>query len=128
MSNNVVFLAQAAKNDDDFRIQFYMHWGNNVIDDVRDVLWHARPRWGDAPYANRMALSFLVKEDVLGEKNFGIEVYDPERKIHQDFVPIICWESYIVKILDNYCVEISFDDWINKSNAELLEMINAIEA
>jgi hypothetical protein len=43
------------------------------------ALEHAQPRiqMGDIPYATRMAISYIIKDQILEETGFGISAMDP---------------------------------------------------
>lgn len=66
-------------------VWLYSHWGgDDKANDFSNALEHARPRWGDTSYAIRMVVSYLIKDDVLGETGYGLgsweigeEEYDP---------------------------------------------------
>jgi hypothetical protein len=36
------------------------------------ALQHSKPRWSDYAYFNRMMISYLIQDSVLGETGFGI--------------------------------------------------------
>jgi len=72
-------------------VWLYSHWGgDNKSTDFARALSHAEPRWSDTPYAIRMVISYLIKDNLLGDTGYGItsyesgeESYDP---LSADFV------------------------------------------
>lgn len=68
------------KHSDDHAVALYSHWGEDgMYQDLAAALQHAKPRiaMGDHAYATRMAISYLMQDDVLGETGFGIYPCDP---------------------------------------------------
>ena len=68
------------KQSEDQAVALYSHWGEDTIyEDLAAALQHAAPRleMNDAPYATRMAISYLIKDNILDETGFGIYVCDP---------------------------------------------------
>ena len=51
----------------------YSHWGETEWQrDLAMALQHAKPRWSDYAYFNRMIISYLMQDCVLEETGFGI--------------------------------------------------------
>lgn len=72
-------------------VWLYSHWGgDDKSTDFANALQHAEPRWGDTPYAIRMVVSYLIKDNLMGDTGYGLtsyeageESYDP---LSADFV------------------------------------------
>jgi hypothetical protein len=59
--------------DDEAHVVLYSHWGETEWQrDLAMAINHAKPRWKDLAYFNRMVISYLIQDDVLGETGFGI--------------------------------------------------------
>ena len=59
--------------EDEAHVVLYSHWGETEWQrDLAMALNHAKPRWSDVAYFNRMVISYLMQDDVLGELGFGI--------------------------------------------------------
>jgi len=54
-------------------VVLYSHWGETEWQrDLAMALQHAKPRWRDYSYFNRMMISYLIQDSVLDETGFGI--------------------------------------------------------
>ena len=106
-------------------IVVYLHWSNfeDGISDAYAPLVHARKRWGDAPYANRMAISSIVRDDVDGELGVGILVNNVPW-IDYDEYAVIIWMDSLVVINDSKThsslAEYTFDKYIELYEARKL--------
>ena len=66
-------------------VWLYSHWGGDDKSlHFAKALAHAEPRWGDVPYAIRMVVSYLIKDNLMGDTGYGLtsylsgeEEYDP---------------------------------------------------
>ena len=68
-------------NSDLMKIYFYTHWGAlDLEDDLRQALIRGESRWNDPAYLARIIFSEMIRHDVMGVTNFGIDVVecDPE--------------------------------------------------
>ena len=66
------------KQSEDLGVALYSHWGeDSMYEDLAAPLQHAAPRMGDESYYIRMAISYLIKDDVLGELHYGIYACNP---------------------------------------------------
>ncbi len=68
------------KQSEDMAVCLYSHWDEDNMDYVlAQALQHARPRlqMGDIPYATRMAISYIIKDQILDETGYGITAMDP---------------------------------------------------
>lgn len=103
----------------------YLHWSNyeNGISDAYAPLVHSRKRWGDTPYANRMAISSLVKDDIDGELGVGISINEVPW-IDYDEYAVIVWMENVVVINDGKThsplEEYTFDKYIELYEARKL--------
>lgn len=75
------------KHDEDKAVALYSHWGEDTMArDLAMALAHAMPRikLNDYAYATRMAISYLMQDDILGETGFGIYPCDPSDQAFMD--------------------------------------------
>ena len=55
------------------RIYLYGHWmGMKHVKILKDALKRGRGRWEDPSYLTRIIFSEMIKDDVMGERGFGI--------------------------------------------------------
>jgi hypothetical protein len=86
--------------DSSTTIWLYLHWGgSDRYGDVVRGLTAAKPRWHDANYATRIAVSQIINEDWMEETGFGISCGDdgfpwPD----YDDIPIIVWSEQVVEV------------------------------
>jgi hypothetical protein len=58
-------------------VWLYSHWGGDDKSLMfAEALEHAKPRWGDSPYAIRMVISHFIKDNIFGDTGFGISSYE----------------------------------------------------
>ena len=58
-------------------VWLYSHsGGDDKSMDFAKALEHARPRWGDTPYAIRMVVSHLIKDRLLDDTGYGLTSYE----------------------------------------------------
>ena len=66
-------------------VYLYGHWaGHNMLANLAEAVFKARPRWNDASYATRIAISQMVADDWNSETGWGLSVNlinDNEHKI-----------------------------------------------
>lgn len=89
----------------------YSHWGGSgVRRQLVNAIRTAEPRWNDAPYATRIAISQIVGEQWNQELGFGISAgYGSYGYPDYSLIPIICWEDRIVEIVDaNDATKVSY--------------------
>lgn len=106
------------KQSEDKAVALYSHWGEDTMyQDLAAALAHAAPRKGDESYYIRMAISYLIKDDVLGELHYGIYACDPSDQAFMDH-PIT------IDLTDNTVGEgedwHSIDEFINYHGAQLI--------
>ena len=66
------------KQSEDLGVALYSHWGeDSMYEDLARALQHAAPRKGDESYYIRMAISYLLQNDILDETGFGIYACNP---------------------------------------------------
>jgi hypothetical protein len=59
-------------------VVLYSHWGaDSWTFDLAEAVRHAEPRKGDTSYFTRMVISYLIKDSILNETDFGIYAIDP---------------------------------------------------
>ena len=66
-------------------IVLYGHWaGNNMLAQLAEAVFKARPRWSDPSYATRITISQMINNDWNSETGWGLyvnEIGDNEHKI-----------------------------------------------
>lgn len=78
------------KQTDGNAVALYSHWGEyEWATNLAAALNHAKPRLGDESYYVRMAISYLIQDDVLGETGYGIYACDPTDLGFMDFPVVI---------------------------------------
>lgn len=99
---------------EDTGVFLYTHWGaKTLVDDFKQWINHARPRWTDDEYFTRIIFSQMIKDDVDGETGYGIG-----NREHGDIELLISInvEKQVITIADIYEDHItkylSFDDFI----------------
>lgn len=68
------------KQSEDMAVALYSHWDeDHMYELLAAALNHARPRiqMGDIAYATRMAISYIIKDQILEETGYGITAMDP---------------------------------------------------
>jgi len=57
----------------DSLVVLYSHWGaDSIAEDLDMAFEHAQKRKGDYSYWTRMVISYLIKDSLMQETNFGI--------------------------------------------------------
>ena len=89
-------------NKDATPVYLYMHWaGSDRYLYVRDVIKAAQPRWNDAAYATRIAISQIVGQYWGEETGFGISAGNDEfASPDYDDVPVIIWYERVVEVIN----------------------------
>lgn len=78
-------------------VWLYTHWdGSNLPDLARTAILAAQPRWGDAPYATRMALTAMIS-NITSDTGWGVDTQPGENE-HDALV--IDWNTRTVGALD----------------------------
>lgn len=75
------------KQSDDLAVVLYSHWDeDHMYELLAQALAHAKPRieMGDASYATRMAISYIIKDSILDETGYGIYAVDPSDQAFMD--------------------------------------------
>ncbi len=66
-------------------IVLYGHWaGHNMLSNLAEAVFKARPRWNDSSYATRIAISQMIGDQWNSETGWGLQVNqigDNEHKI-----------------------------------------------
>lgn len=66
------------KQSEDQAVALYSHWGEySMYRDLAAALQHAMPRKGDDSYYIRMAISYLIQDNVMDETGYGIYACNP---------------------------------------------------
>ena len=89
-------------------VVLYGHWaGHNMLSNLANAVFVARPRWEDPSYATRIAISQIIRDDWNMETGFGLyvnEIGDNEHKI-----AIVDWVQQTFSLHEE-------DDYINTDN------------
>ena len=66
-------------------IVLYGHWaGHNMLSNLAEAVFKARPRWNDSSYATRITISQMIGDQWNSETGWGLsvnEISDNEHKI-----------------------------------------------
>jgi hypothetical protein len=88
-------------NKDATPVYLYMHWGgSDRYLYVRDVIKAAQPRWNDAAYSTRIAISQIIEYYWKEETGFGISA--GENSFCQpdyDDIPVVLWDEQQVIVV-----------------------------
>jgi hypothetical protein len=98
-------------------VVLYSHWGQDSWQpDLAEALQHARPRWGDASYATRMIVSYLIQHNILDETGYGIyAVHGDNFDLGEQTVVI----DFVNKtVIDNHPV--AFQDFVQAYGPKVL--------
>lgn len=89
-------------NKDATPVYLYAHWGgSDRYLDVQKAVRAAQPRWDDAAYSTRIAISQIIGEYWGEETGFGISAGDDEFAAPDyDDVPVIIWDERVVEIIN----------------------------
>lgn len=100
MGDRIVFGFKQSRSDTT-PVFLYSHWGGSGLQrDLVNAIKTAEPRWNDAPYATRIAISQIVGDQWGQELGFGISAgYGSYGYPDYSLIPIICWEERIVEIV-----------------------------
>jgi hypothetical protein len=86
------------KQSDTHAVGLYSHWGEDSwAGDLAMALQHARVRKGDESYYIRMAISYLIQNEILDETGFGIYSCDPSDLGFMDHPIVIDLQKYTVE-------------------------------
>jgi hypothetical protein len=82
MGARCTFVFKQSKNQ---AVALYSHWGEDTMyEDLAAALQHAAPRKSDESYYTRMAISYLLKDDLLDELHYGLYACDPSDQAFMD--------------------------------------------
>jgi len=96
----------------------YSHWGGDERHKtLAEAIDAARPRWGDAAYATRIAVSTIVGNDWERETGFGLSVGSFCMPDYSD-VAIVTWDEQRVDVVNDNDVEnvlatMSLNDYVH---------------
>ena len=84
------------------------------------ALQHAQPRiqMGDIPYATRMAISYIIKDQVMEETGYGIYAMDPSDQGFLDHPITIDFTDMTVGSGEEWH---SINDFINYHSVQLIK-------
>jgi hypothetical protein len=69
-------------------IVLYGHWaGYNMLQNLAEAAFKARPRWNDPSYATRIAISHLIGDQWNMETGWGLQVNEISDNEHR--IPVI---------------------------------------
>ena len=98
MGDRIAFGFRADK--DEPVIWLYSHWGGaSRYSDLANALSSAMPRWEDASYSTRIAMSTIIGDDWNKETGYGVSV--GKRcgiELDYDEAPIVNWYNKTVTI------------------------------
>ena len=78
------------KQSEDLAVALYSHWGEYEMHrDLAQALQHAAPRKGDESYYIRMAIRYLLQQNILDETGFGLYACDPKTHMQYCDHPIL---------------------------------------
>jgi hypothetical protein len=91
-------------------IWLYSHsGGDDKSIDFAKALEHARPRWGDTPYAIRMVVSHLIQDRLLDDTGYGLTSYEAGE---ENYDPLTAnFETKVVYYEQEF---FTFDDFVKK--------------
>jgi hypothetical protein len=91
-------------------IWLYSHsGGDDKSSDFAKALEHARPRWGDTPYAIRMVVSHLIQDRLLDDTGYGLTSYEAGE---ESYDPLTAnFETKVVYYEQEF---FTFDDFVSK--------------
>ena len=73
-------------------IVLYGHWaGHNMLAQLAEAVFKARPRWSDPSYATRIAISHMIGDGWSFETGWGLQVNQISDNEHK--IPVIDWEQ-----------------------------------
>jgi hypothetical protein len=96
--------------DEKGSVWLYSHWGgDDKSSHFAGALQHAKPRWGDTPYAIRMAISYLIQDNLLGDTGYGITSYESGE---ESYDPLSA--NFVDKTVSYEQEVFTFDEFINR--------------
>lgn len=96
--------------DENGSVWLYSHWGgDDKSSDFASALEHARPRWGDTPYAIRMVISYLIKDNILSDTGYGITSYQSGE---ESYDPLSA--DFVSKVVEYEQETFTFDEFITR--------------
>jgi hypothetical protein len=109
------------KQSQDMAVTLYSHWDeDHMYELLAAALQHAQPRiqMGDIPYATRMAISYIMKDQILEETGYGIYAMDPSDQGFLDHPITIDFTDMTVGSGEDWH---SINDFINYHSVQLIK-------
>jgi hypothetical protein len=109
------------KQSEDQAVTLYSHWDeDHMYELLAAALQHAQPRiqMGDIPYATRMAISYIIKDQVMEETGYGIYAMDPSDQGFLDHPITIDFTDMTVGSGEEWH---SINDFINYHSVQLIK-------
>ena len=89
-------------------IVLYGHWaGHNMLSNLAEAVFKARPRWNDPSYATRIVISQMIGDGWNSETGWGLLVN--ERGDNEHKIAIVDFEQQTFSLHEE-------DDFMNKDN------------
>ena len=109
------------KQSEDHAVALYSHWDeDHMYELLAAALNHAQPRieMGDISYATRMAISYIMKDQILEETGYGITAMDPSDQGFLDHPITIDFTDMTVGSGEEWH---SINDFINYHSVQLVK-------
>ena len=109
------------KQSEDQAVCLYSHWDeDHMYELLAAALRHAQPRiqMGDIAYATRMAISYIMKDQILEETGYGITAMDPSDQGFLDHPITIDFTDMTVGSGEDWH---SINDFINYHSVQLVK-------
>ena len=89
-------------------IVLYGHWaGHNMLANLAEAVFKARPRWNDPSYATRIAISQMIGDQWNSETGWGLNVNELGDNEHK--IAIVDFQQQTFSLHEE-------DDFVNKYN------------
>jgi hypothetical protein len=126
MSSSTVFSMRAQEhdhvydiNEDCLPIYVYQQHGDDLLKDVQAIINHTWVRHWDAPYANRMAISWVLKK--MDSEELGCGISTSMQRADSLVMVDIVWTGYCIFTLGTHRFKLKFDQVLAWQVPELSE-------